>query len=267
MCKHNTAGRLPFAALLIANTNSIPQSPPKTYEFFLTSSCTSPTSPLSPLFFSPFPPLYLTFPPFSLHLSPLSSTFLHPPHTFPLLSPPFYPHRTLPPFFPTVLSHPFTSFLSFFHIILIPLSLSLTFPISPFLTSLFLPISALTSLPRRPPPPSSHFFPFPRTFPPLFSHILPSFHHSPPPPPISSLSSPPSSCHFPFLHTFPISPFLTFPRLSPHTTYPLPVPTTSSHFCHQPHMDFKISVSYNEPRKQTTAARPTVFNKKGENLL
>lgn len=210
MCKHNTAGRLPFAALLIANTNSIPQSPPKTYEFFLTSSCTSPTSPP---FFSPFTSHFPLFsPPFSpqLHISPSSSHF--PPSLSTILPPPhtslFFPHRPLP--------HPHIPFPS-------P-----HFPASPFFTFSLLS----TVLPRL------------RIYLPFFSTAL------------MPLSFP---SHFPHLAFSHIPP--------PIPTYPLPVPTTSSHFCHQPHMDFKISVSYNEPRKQTTAARPTVFNKKGENLL
>ena len=181
---------LPHCSLPIRTVYHNP--PQKPMNFFLLLPVLPPPLPSLPPFSPPFHPFTSHFPPF------LSTFLLSAPHFSILLTlSPFSLHHFTPTAHfplssPTVLSHPFTSFLSFFHIILIPLSLSLTFPISPF---------------------------------------------------------------------------LTFPCLSPHTTYPLPVPTTSSHFCHQPHMDFKISVSYNEPRKQTTAARPTVFNKKGENLL
>ena len=256
---------LPHCSLPIRTVYHNP--PQKPMNFFLLLPVLPPPLPSLHSFSPPFHPFTSHFPPFLstflpsaphfsilLTLSPFSLHHFTPTAHFPLSSPPSYPILSL-------LFFPFSTSSSY----LFPSHSR--FPSLLFLHPSFSPSLHLPPFPPLPPPPSSHFFPFPRTFPPLFSHILPSFHHSPPPPPISSLSSPPSSCHFPFLHTFPISPFLTFPRLSPHTTYPLPVPTTSSHFCHQPHMDFKISVSYNEPRKQTTAARPTVFNKKGENLL
>ena len=144
---------LPHCSLPIRTVYHNP--PPKTYEFFLTSSCTSPTSPLSPPFFSPFPPLYLTFPPFSLHFSPLSSTFLHPPHTFPLLPPPFYPHRTLPPFFP---HRPIPSF--HFFSFLFPHHPHTSFPLThvSHLSFSYIPLPIPTY--HIPPPRPHHILPF-----------------------------------------------------------------------------------------------------------